>query len=162
MFISCKVCWTKYYYLGSSSLTTSRAAILRDSPFNVWSRLHGRRAGKSLRQNYVAFFVGAFITMLVQSSTAITAQFMSLKLTCIALPVAAIGFFIMIFSKKENIRHVGQAIMGFGLMFLGLKILNSGLRKLNCIGKPPEKGPPKRMIRRAFSLFWMFVLNLHI
>lgn len=110
------------------------------------------------RNIYVAFFVGTFITMLVQSSTAITvmtvgfvnagmmnltqaigiiygtnigttitAQLMSLKLTHIALPVIAVGFFITIFSKKENVRHIGQALMGFGLMFLGLKILNSSL-----------------------------------
>jgi phosphate:Na+ symporter len=107
---------------------------------------------------YIAFFVGTFITMLVQSSTAITvmtvgfvnagmmnltqavgiiygtnigttitAQLMSLKLTYIALPVVAIGFFIMSFAKKESTKNIGQALMGFGLMFLGLKTLNASL-----------------------------------
>lgn len=107
---------------------------------------------------YVAFFVGTFITMLVQSSTAITvmtvgfvnaglmnltqavgiiygtnigttitAQLMSLKLTYIALPVVAIGFFLMAYAKKDGTRNVGQALMGFGLMFLGLKTLNASL-----------------------------------
>ena len=107
---------------------------------------------------YVAFFVGTVLTMLVQSSTAITvmtvgfvnaglmnltqavgiiygtnigttitAQLMSLKLTHIALPVIAIGFFIMSFSKKDSTRNFGQALMGFGLMFLGLKTLNASL-----------------------------------
>jgi len=107
---------------------------------------------------YIAFLVGAVLTMLVQSSTAttvmtvgfvnagllnltqavgiifgtnigttITAQLMSLKLTHIALPVIAIGFFIMIFAKKDNFKSMGQAIMGFGLMFLGLKTLNASL-----------------------------------
>lgn len=107
---------------------------------------------------YVAFFVGTFITMLVQSSTAITvmtvgfvnaglmnltqavgiiygtnigttitAQLMSLKLTYIALPLVAIGFFIMAFSKKDSTKNIGQALMGFGLMFLGLKTLNASL-----------------------------------
>lgn len=107
---------------------------------------------------YIAFFVGTVITMLVQSSTAITvmtvgfvnaglmnltqavgiiygtnigttitAQLMSLKLTVIALPVISIGFFIMVFSKRENLKFIGQAIMGFGMMFLGLKILNQSL-----------------------------------
>ncbi|HPA55343.1 MAG TPA: Na/Pi symporter, partial [Bacillota bacterium] len=103
---------------------------------------------------YVAFFVGTILTMLVQSSTAITvmtvgfvnaglmnltqavgiiygtnigttitAQLMSLKLTYIALPIIAIGFYIFSFSKKDSTRSLGQAIMGFGLMFLGLKTL---------------------------------------
>lgn len=107
---------------------------------------------------YVAFIVGTLVTMLVQSSTAITvmtvgfvnagmmnltqavgiiygtnigttitAQLMSLKLTYIALPVVAIGFFTMSFAKKEHVKHIGQAVMGFGLMFLGLKILNASL-----------------------------------
>jgi phosphate:Na+ symporter len=107
---------------------------------------------------YVAFFVGTVLTMLVQSSTAITvmtvgfvnaglmnltqavgiiygtnigttitAQLMSLKLTHIALPLVATGFFIMIFAKKDNNKNLGQSLMGFGLMFLGLKTLNSSL-----------------------------------
>ncbi len=107
---------------------------------------------------FIAFFVGTVITMLVQSSTAITvmtvgfvnagmmnltqavgiiygtnigttitAQLMSLKLTHIALPVIATGFFIMAFAKKEGTRNIGQAVMGFGLMFLGLKTLNASL-----------------------------------
>jgi len=107
---------------------------------------------------FIAFFVGTVITMLVQSSTAITvmtvgfvnagmmnltqavgiiygtnigttitAQLMSLKLTHIALPVVAFGFFVMSFARKESTRNIGQAIMGFGLMFLGLKTLNASL-----------------------------------
>lgn len=107
---------------------------------------------------FIAFFVGTVITMLVQSSTAITvmtvgfvnagmmnltqavgiiygtnigttitAQLMSLKLTYIALPVVAIGFFLMSFAKKESTKNIGQAVMGFGLMFLGLKTLNASL-----------------------------------
>lgn len=107
---------------------------------------------------WVAFFTGTLITMLVQSSTAITvmtvgfvnagmmnltqavgiiygtnigttitAQLMSLKLTIIALPIIAAGFFVMSFAKKESTRSVGQALMGFGLMFLGLKTLNASL-----------------------------------
>lgn len=107
---------------------------------------------------YIAFFVGTVLTMLVQSSTAITvmtvgfvnaglmnltqavgiiygtnigttitAQLMSLKLTQIALPVVAAGFFIMSFAKKDNTKNLGQALMGFGLMFLGLKTLNASL-----------------------------------
>lgn len=63
--------------------------------------------------------------------TTITAQLMALsfnfKLTQIALPVLGIGFGISIFGKKKAIKHTGNAIMGFGLMFLGLGILNSSI-----------------------------------
>ena len=63
--------------------------------------------------------------------TTITAQLMafsfSFKLTEIALPVLGIGFAISIIAKKKALKHTGEAIMGFGLMFLGLGILNSGI-----------------------------------
>lgn len=62
--------------------------------------------------------------------TTVTAQLMAFsfkfKLTEIALPVIAGGFIIQYFAKKENLKHVGNAIMGFGMMFLGLKLLNDG------------------------------------
>lgn len=63
--------------------------------------------------------------------TTITAQLMALsfnfKLTEVALPVIGIGFAITLFSKKKSFKHFGDAIMGFGMMFLGLGILNSGV-----------------------------------
>ena len=63
--------------------------------------------------------------------TTITAQLMAFsfkfKLTDIALPVLGIGFFINNISKNRKLRYIGQALMGFGMMFLGLKILNNGV-----------------------------------
>lgn len=63
--------------------------------------------------------------------TTITAQLMAFsfkfKLTEIALPVIGIGFAINYFAKKDTLKNVGSAIMGFGIMFLGLKILNGGI-----------------------------------
>lgn len=109
-----------------------------------------------------AFLVGIVLTVLVQSSTAITvltvgfvnaglmklpnavgiiyganigttitAQLMAFsfkfKLTEIALPVLGIGFAIAYFAKNKTAKNIGDALMGFGMMFLGLKILNSGI-----------------------------------
>ena len=63
--------------------------------------------------------------------TTITAQLIAFsfkfKLTDIALPVLGIGFGISHLSKNKTLKNVGQALMGFGMMFLGLKILNSGV-----------------------------------
>ncbi|MDF2593220.1 MAG: Na/Pi cotransporter family protein [Clostridia bacterium] len=109
-----------------------------------------------------AFLVGIVLTVLVQSSTAITvltvgfvnaglmklpnavgiiyganigttitAQLMAFsfkfKLTEIALPVIGIGFAIGYLAKNKTTKNIGDALMGFGMMFLGLKILNSGI-----------------------------------
>lgn len=63
--------------------------------------------------------------------TTITAQLMAFsfkfKLTDIALPVLGIGFGINYIAKNKKLKNIGQALMGFGMMFLGLKILNSGI-----------------------------------
>jgi len=63
--------------------------------------------------------------------TTITAQLMafsfSFKLTEIALPVLGIGFTISYFAKNKTAKNFGEALMGFGMMFLGLKILNQGV-----------------------------------
>lgn len=63
--------------------------------------------------------------------TTITAQLMSFsfhfKLTDIALPILGTGFIIGYIVKNKTIKNIGDALMGFGMMFLGLKILNSGI-----------------------------------
>jgi len=62
--------------------------------------------------------------------TTITAQIFaasySFKLTTYALPVLGLGFMINYFSKKSTAKNAGSAIMGFGMMFEGLALLNSG------------------------------------
>lgn len=63
--------------------------------------------------------------------TTITAQLMAFsfhfKLTDIALPVLGFGFTVSYLVKNKTIKNIGDALMGFGMMFLGLKILNSGV-----------------------------------
>ncbi len=63
--------------------------------------------------------------------TTITAQLMSasytFKLTDVALPILGVGFLVSYFSKNKTLKNFGDALMGFGMMFLGLKILNSGI-----------------------------------
>ena len=63
--------------------------------------------------------------------TTITAQLMAFnfkfKLTEIALPILGLGFAISHSAKKKTVIGAGNALMGFGIMFLGLKILNQGI-----------------------------------
>lgn len=63
--------------------------------------------------------------------TTVTAQLMAFsfkfKLTDIALPVIGIGFAMNNMWKNKKIQNFGEALMGFGMMFLGLKILNEGI-----------------------------------
>jgi phosphate:Na+ symporter len=63
--------------------------------------------------------------------TTITAQLMAFsfqfKLTDLALPVLGIGFAMGLVCKNKTAKNFADAIMGFGMMFLGLRILNSGV-----------------------------------
>lgn len=63
--------------------------------------------------------------------TTITAQLMAFSLefniTDYALPAIGFGVVITYISERNTFKYIGQSILGFGLMFLGLKILNSGV-----------------------------------
>jgi len=71
----------------------------------------------SLRQT-LGVILGADI------GTTVTAQLIALKVTEIALPIVGLGASIIFFTKRERYRRFGQVLMGFGLLFLGLKILS--------------------------------------
>ncbi len=51
------------------------------------------------------------------------------QVTSFALPAVAIGFF-MRFLKSEKFEEWGEVILGFGLLFLGLDIMNSAVKDL--------------------------------
>lgn len=126
-------------------------------------------AGENLRSilstlthnRFKGLLVGAFVTMLFQSSTAttvilvgltsasiitlrqtlgvilgadigttVTAQLIALKVTEIALPIVGIGATIIFFSKRDKYKRFGQAFLGFGLLFLGLKIMADTMQPL--------------------------------
>jgi phosphate:Na+ symporter len=113
------------------------------------------------KNRVVALFVGAFVTMVIQSSSAttvmlvsfvqaqlmtyvqsigiilganigttITAQLVAFKLTDYALLMITVGFVLTVFSKKESIKHIGEAILGFGILFFGMKLMSDAMKPL--------------------------------
>ncbi len=92
----------------------------------------------------VVSFVNAGLMNLTQSigvimganiGTTITAWLISLfgfkfDISIISLPFMAIGFVFMM-SKKNKYKNVGQLIVGFALLFLGLSLLKSSVPDLN-------------------------------
>ena len=67
--------------------------------------------------------------------TSVTAQLIALKFTELSLLIVGIGSPIVFFAKQDRHRRIGQATMGFGLLFLGLKIVGDSLQPLQ---KVPE------------------------
>ena len=109
----------------------------------------------------LAVGVGAFVTMVIQSSSAttvmlvsfvnsgllsfsqglgvilgsnigstVTAQIVAFKVTDYALALIAIGSLMSLFSKKESSRNIGLVILGFGLLFYGMKVMSDTMKPL--------------------------------
>jgi len=81
-------------------------------------------------------FVGAGIMTLEQAvgviiganiGTTVTAQMIAFKLTAVALPAIAIGVPLRYFPRKRRYRHIGEIILGFGLLFYGMTVMKNGL-----------------------------------
>ena len=58
--------------------------------------------------------------------TTMTGQLMRLKITEYALPIIAVGVIINLAAKSDRSKNLGNAITGFGILFLGLTTLGSG------------------------------------
>jgi phosphate:Na+ symporter len=116
----------------------------------------------SLTKNrIIALSVGAFVTMVIQSSSAttvmlvsfvqagllnltqsmgvilgadigttVTAQMVAFKITDYALLMIAIGFLIKMMGKTKNIKNIGDFILGFGILFFGMKLMSDVMKPL--------------------------------
>ncbi len=109
----------------------------------------------------IGLTVGAFVTMVIQSSSAttvmlvsfvqaqlltfgqtlsvilganigttVTAQLIAFKLTDYAFLMIIIGFALTFFSKKDSYKYLGEALLGFGILFLGMKVMSDSMRPL--------------------------------
>lgn len=105
--------------------------------------------------------VGAFVTTVIQSSSAttvmlvsfvqaglmsfaqslgvilgadigttITAQLIAFKLTDYALLLIAVGFVMRTFGKGDNIKNIGEVLLGFGVLFYGMKLMSDAMSPL--------------------------------
>ncbi|MGD9401193.1 MAG: Na/Pi symporter [bacterium] len=110
---------------------------------------------------FLGLAVGAFITAVIQSSSAttvmvvgfvnagllqlkqavgvviganvgttITGQLIAFKIDKYSLPIIAIGFVMIMLSKRARTKRWGEAVLGFGLLFLGLSIMKDTLSPL--------------------------------
>ncbi|MCK5732982.1 MAG: Na/Pi cotransporter family protein, partial [Candidatus Latescibacteria bacterium] len=71
--------------------------------------------------------------------TTITVQLISFKIFDFALLIIAVGFLIMTVCKTRPRQSIGQIVMGFGMIFLGMKIMAESV-------EPLRESPIFRMI----------------
>jgi phosphate:Na+ symporter len=52
------------------------------------------------------------------------------KLTDYALLLIAIGFSMRMFGKTDNLKNIGEIILGFGILFFGMKLMSDAMKPL--------------------------------
>jgi phosphate:Na+ symporter len=77
----------------------------------------------SLRQG-MGVMLGAEI------GTSVTAQLIAFRIGDYYLPIIAIGFVLAELGRGRRVGDVGRALLGFGLLFLGMDVMSDGLRGL--------------------------------
>ncbi len=111
-----------------------------------------------------ALLAGAFVTMVIQSSSAttvmlvsfvqaelmtfaqslgvifganigttVTAQLIAFKLTDYALGMIAFGFALKMFARNEKYKDIGSIILGFGILFFGMKLMSDSMKPLRTL-----------------------------
>ena len=70
----------------------------------------------------------AAIIMGSNIGTTVTAQLASLQafnITAIMSAIAAVAYFVMLFTKKKNVERVSLIFVGLGMLFIGLSLMSS-------------------------------------
>ena len=62
--------------------------------------------------------------------TTITAQIIAFKLTDYSLLLIGIGFLLYLIPKKPVYKNVGEAILGFGILFFGMQVMSEAMYPL--------------------------------
>lgn len=76
-------------------------------------------------------FQAAGIIMGANIGTTMTAQLIAFKLTDIAPLILAIGTVMVMFCKKKRHRDIGEIILGFGILFMGMTIMETSMKPLS-------------------------------
>lgn len=63
--------------------------------------------------------------------SSVTAQLIAFKVTDYALIMVASGFFLRFISKSEFKKNIGQIVLGFGILFYGMKLMGSAMDPLS-------------------------------
>jgi phosphate:Na+ symporter len=92
-------------------------AIIQSSSATTVMLVSFVNAGLMTLKQAVGVIMGANV------GTTITAQLIAFRLADYALPAVGVGFLLFFFSKKERWKHIGEIVLGFGLLFLGMEVM---------------------------------------
>jgi len=84
-------------------------------------------------------FVNAGLMSLTQAAgvimganigTTMTAQLIAFKLTTVAPVIVGIGVAMNLFAKRKKVRQVGEILLGFGILFMGMQTMEVAMKPL--------------------------------
>lgn len=75
-------------------------------------------------------FQAAGVIMGANIGTTMTAQLIAFKLTDIAPFILAIGAGLVLFSKKKKTRDIGEIVLGFGILFVGMSMMEHSMKPI--------------------------------
>ena len=87
-------------------------------------------AGLMTFQQSIAPIMGANI------GTTLSVQMISFKLSAYCLPAIFIGLLLHLISKNNKVKYGGLALMGFGLLFLGMTLMGDAIRPYRDVFEP--------------------------
>ncbi|MGE5573205.1 MAG: Na/Pi cotransporter family protein [Bacteroidota bacterium] len=99
-------------------------AVIQSSSATTVMLVSFVNAGLMTLKQAVGVVMGANI------GTTMTAQLIAFDLADLALPAVGLGFIITFFSRKKIHKYLGQVILGFGLLFLGMTVMTDTMRPL--------------------------------
>ncbi|GAB3051026.1 Na/Pi cotransporter family protein [Virgibacillus ainsalahensis] len=79
---------------------------------------------------FMTFRQAIGVIMGANIGTTVTAFIIGLDIGAYALPILAVGAFLIFFFKNHRVTAIGQTIFGFGALFFGLELMSSGMSPL--------------------------------
>lgn len=99
-------------------------AIIQSSSITTVLLVGFISAGLISTSQSVAVIIGANI------GTTVTAQLLAFKVTKLALPILAAGFFTSFLAAREEWRQNGRIFLGLGLVFFGMAVMSEAMAPL--------------------------------
>lgn len=105
----------------AGALTT---AVLQSSSATTVMVIGFVSAGLMNLPQAISIILGANI------GTTITAQIIAFNISDYIYPIVFIGFLTAFVAKKEVVKYIGNTILGFGILFIGIEIMGTTMKPL--------------------------------
>ena len=112
---------TRLLAVASGALVT---AIIQSSSATTLMLIGFVSAGLVTFRQSLGVILGADI------GTTFTVQLLAFKVQELSLLLVGVGFAMTFFARRGLLKSLGQVILGFGFIFLGMKVMNDGLAPL--------------------------------